>query len=104
MLTQRARDLTGRTVRISGYMGQGLFQLRDITEFVLLKDTECCQFGPGATADHAIRVRIVTGPSIAFTTRAITVEGQLLVEPFTGSDDKTWSIFRLEAKAVQVGE
>jgi hypothetical protein len=99
MLTQRVHDLTGRRVQLAGFMSEGLFQLQNVREFVLMRDRECCVFGPGATADHLIQVRL-EGQTIPYTTREISVEGRLTIQPFVGSDGKTWSVFSLAAARV----
>ena len=104
MLTQRVHDLTGRSVRISGFMGNGLFQLRNIREFVLMRDLECCQFGPGGTADHLIQIKLQNGLTTAFTTNLLTVEGKLSIAPFTGSDGKTWAVYQIDAVKINKGE
>jgi hypothetical protein len=105
MLTQRVHDLTGRRVRLSGYMSNGLFQLKNIREFVLMRDLDCCFFGPGATADHLIQVKLAAGTAaVSFTTREIVVEGKLSIAPYVGSDGKTWTVFSIEATQVSEKE
>jgi hypothetical protein len=101
MLTQRVHDLTGRRVRVRGYMGKGLFQLKNIREFVLMRDLECCQFGPGATADHSIQVTLAAGLTTHYSEQPFVVEGTLRVAPFTGTDGKTWSVYRLDAVKIE---
>ena len=50
MLTDRAKELDGRTVRVSGYMWGGSDRFAGLKEFILLRNTEC-KFGPGGQFD-----------------------------------------------------
>ncbi len=57
-----------------------------------------CVFGPGATADHLIQVRLVD--QISYTTREITVEGRLKpISHFVGSDGKRGPFFFARCRA-----
>ena len=100
MLTQRVKDLDGKKIRISGYMLPDV-KTKDITEFVLLKNTQC-KFGPGGQADHLINVLMVDGAKAKFRADAISVEGVLKINPFQGPDGNTWSIYDLACERVEV--
>jgi hypothetical protein len=95
MLTQRVRDLDGKRVRITGFMGGGVqYSGRNIRQFMMLREKEC-PYGPGGQAHHAIAVTLKKATA-RYTTDAITIEGVLAVKPFTGYNGKTWSVYALE--------
>jgi len=97
MLTPNVRKLNGKRVRISGVIHAGsIFKQSGIRQFVMLKNAEC-PFGPGATAHHNMRVTIAEG--IDFTTRPVTIEGTLKVDPFNGPDGTTWALYTLTGEA-----
>ena len=98
MLTDRARELDGKRIRISGYMLPDT-KTRGITEFVLLKNTEC-KFGPGGQADHLLSVKMIPGEDTRFRDDPISVEGTLIIKPFQGPDGNTWSIYDLTCERV----
>lgn len=100
MLTERTKSLDGRRVRINGYMLPDS-KTRGITNFVLLKNTEC-KFGPGGRADHLINVLMVEGVSTKFRDEPITVEGVFKIKPFQGPDGNTWSIYDLACERVEL--
>lgn len=91
MLTDRARELDGRRVRISGYMLPDI-QQNHIRQFVLLRNREC-KFGPGGQADHLINVNLVEGITTSYRDQPVVVEGVLKIQPFQGPDGNTWSIY-----------
>jgi Protein of unknown function (DUF3299) len=101
MLSQTIRDLVSHKVKIRGYMSQSLFQLKNIKEFVLMRDKDCCFFGPGATPDHLIQVVLTGKATTSYTAHEIDVEGILTVEPYTGNDAKTWAVFKIVANRVE---
>lgn len=98
MLTDRAKELDGQRVRISGYIHAGISQVRDIKDFVLLRNTEC-KFGPGGQADHLIKVVMLDAASARYTTRPVQVEGTIQIDPFEGPDGNTWSIYTMRANS-----
>lgn len=95
MLTDRARELDGRQVRISGYM-LPYTQREGITNFVLLRNTEC-KFGTGGQADHLINVTMDEGGETSYRASPIQVDGRLEIAPYQGPDGNTWYIFELNA-------
>jgi hypothetical protein len=95
MLTDRAKQLEGQRVSISGYMHGGVQSTRANKEFILLRNTEC-KFGPGGQADHLAQVYLRKGTTTEFTGKPVKVEGNLKVEPFEGTDGNTWAIYQLE--------
>jgi hypothetical protein len=92
-LTDRIKELDGKTVKIAGVMYPDV-RTKGITEFVMLKNSECL-FGPGGPAHHVIMVYLGPDESTRFTTRALTVEGVLLVKPWEGPDGNTWALYEL---------
>ena len=101
LLTDRVKELDGKRVRLIGYMHGGVSQIKDLTEFVLLQNTQC-KFGPGGQADHLVRVMVKPGVSADYATGAIQVEGTLKVAPFQGPDGNTWSVYDMTGEHVKV--
>ena len=99
MLTERARELDGQVVRISGYMDAGVLQQEGFRDFVLLRNTEC-KFGPGGQADHLVHVEVEEDINTKYTDKVISATGLLSIEPFQGDDGNTWAIYKLQATAV----
>jgi hypothetical protein len=98
MLTDRVKELDGQRVRIAGYMHPDVKQ-KGITEFVLLRNTEC-KFGPSGQADHLIQVRLEPGATARYSIEPVEVIGRLAFKPFTGPDGNTWSIFEMTGESV----
>lgn len=101
LLNDRARELDGQKVRLIGYMFGGVSQLKDLREFILLRNTEC-KFGPGGLADHLVRVFMKSEPGADYSTSAMQIEGVLKVNPYQGPDGNTWSVYDIEAQSVKV--
>lgn len=101
MLTDRAKNLDGRPVRISGYMHGGVSQIRGIREFILLRNKEC-KFGPGGQADHLVQINLEDGITASYTSDVVEVEGILNIRPFHGSDGFTWSIYELAGTSTKL--
>ena len=100
MLTQRVRDLDGKRVRLTGFMCSGsVFNRKRIKQFMMLREKEC-PYGPGGQAHHAVAV-LLHDTTASFTTDAIAVEGVLAVEPFTGANGNTWSVYTLQGISVK---
>jgi hypothetical protein len=93
MLTDRARELDGKQVRIAGYMLPHT-KVEGIESFVLLRNTEC-KFGPGGQPDHLISVTLRDDVTTVFRTSPIEVEGTIAIAPYEGPDGNTWCIFNL---------
>ena len=95
MVTDRVKDLDGKRVSISGFMHGAAAGLKGVKEFVLLKNTEC-KFGQDGQADHLAMIYLKDGTATKYTLSDIVVEGTLRIEPYTGPDGNTWSIYNLE--------
>ena len=95
MVNDRVRELEGKRISISGFMHGAAAGLKGVDQFVLLKNTEC-KFGQDGQADHLARVFLKDGTKTSFTRSDIKIEGTLRIEPFTGPDGNTWSIYNIE--------
>jgi len=93
MLSDRVKELDGKRVRVAGYMLPGS-SLEKISEFVLLRNTEC-KFGPGGKADHLLSATLRSDETTSFRNYAIQIDGTLQVSPYEGPDGNTWSIYEL---------
>lgn len=97
MLTDRAKELDGRRIRVTGVMlGAGVSQQKNLKDFVLLKNKEC-KFGPGGQADHLLHVFYRGEKPANFTQSSIEIEGVLKINPYQGPDGNTWSVYDLDA-------
>ncbi|HND51454.1 MAG TPA: hypothetical protein PLV92_03625 [Pirellulaceae bacterium] len=100
LLTDRVRELDGKRVRLVGYIFGGVSQLKDLKEFIVLKNLEC-KFGPGGQADHLIRVMMKGEHGADYTDTAVQLEGVLKLNPYMGPDGNTWSVYDLETDKVK---
>jgi hypothetical protein len=98
-LTDRIKELEGKTVKIAGFMLAD-FRTKGITEFVMLKNTEC-KFGPGGAPHHVVLVHLGPGEETRYTTRAVAVEGVLQLKPWEGPDGNTWALYELRDGVVR---
>ena len=99
MLTERVKELDGQRVQITGYMLPDVKQ-KGITEFILLRNTEC-KFGPGGQPDHLVWVRMKSGSTASYSNNPVEVVGILKVNPYTGPDGNTWSLFDMAGETVK---
>jgi len=99
LLTPRVKELDGQRVRIRGFIYPSVFQQTGITQFPLVKNTEC-KFGPGGIAHHVIVIELKSGVSTSFTVRPVAVEGVLTVRPWTGPDGNTWTVYHMAGEKV----
>jgi hypothetical protein len=97
--TERVKELDGKTVRLRGFMMPG-FQTKGITQFVMLKNTEC-KFGAGGEAHHCVMVHMAPDESARFTVRVVEVEGVLLLKPWEGPDGNTWALYEMRDAVVK---
>jgi len=100
MMTTRVKSLEGKQVRIVGYMSGAIFQKDHVREFPLLREKEC-PFGPGGQAHHVIEVELQGKLRTSFTTEPVVVEGIFSIQPRTGPNGNTWSLYRLEATKIE---
>ncbi len=100
MLSDRAKELDGKRVRLTGFMHGGVSQTKKIKEFVLLKNTEC-KFGPGGQADHLVQVKMHGSATADYSASPLQIEGVLKLNPFKGPDGNTWSIYDLEGETAK---
>ncbi len=97
LLTKKAKDLDGKAISIRGYMSPS-FKADGITEFVLMRNTQC-KFGVDA-AHHFLRVRVAEGKSTSYTIRPITVVGSFKIKQFKVGK-KTWAIYELNDVSIK---
>jgi hypothetical protein len=91
----RAKELEGKRVRLTGVMHGGLAGGKKNKEFVLLRNKEC-KFGRGGQADHLAKIFLKEGKTVSYTDDTVVVEGTLRINPSTGDDGNTWSIYEIE--------
>lgn len=96
------KALDGKRIRISGFMYGGVQKTEGITDFVLLKNTQC-KYGPGGQADHLLIVKLMPGETAKFTADEFFVEGVLRIAPTSGPGDFTWSMYDLVEAVVTRG-
>lgn len=99
MLTDRAKQLDGKRVRISGFMYSSS-KFRGIKKFIMVKNVEC-KYGPGGRADCLMNVILDEGLSTYYREEAIAIEGVLTINPFNGPEGNTWSIYELACDKVE---
>jgi hypothetical protein len=100
MLTKKIEELTGKPIRIRGYILPS-FQQEGITQFVLVRDNMECCFGPGAALYDCILVEMEAGKETSFTVRPVTVEGKFEISEFKDPDGKHLAIYHLTGKHVK---
>lgn len=94
MLNDDVKELEGQRISITGVMlDTGTFKKGD--SFILLRNKEC-KYGAGGQADHLADVKLKKGHVFGYTKESVRVEGVLHVEPVTGSDGNTWSIYVID--------
>jgi hypothetical protein len=100
VLTPRVKELDGERVTIKGFIyAAGVFKQTGIQQFPLVKNTQC-KFGPGGLSYCVILVSLDDGVETDFTLQPITVEGILQVEPFSGPDGVTYSMYKMTGEKV----
>jgi len=93
MLTDRAKSLNGKRVRIKGFV-MASDRIKGMKEFVLLRNTEC-KFGPGGQADHLLRVFMRKNETASYRSKPVSIEGILRLNVYP-NPRQTWSVFDLE--------
>lgn len=93
MLTDRAKELEGKRVRLPGNMLP--YDGTKAKEFIILRNKEC-KYGAGGQADHVADVLMKEGHKATFTLDTIRVEGTLRISPVNGDDGNTKHIYVLE--------
>lgn len=94
-LTNRAKELEGKRIRIGGVMHGNVEKPKENTKFVLLRN-KGMHHGPGLPADQLILVEMQPPETIDLTTDTVQVTGILRIKPETGADGNTWSLYILE--------
>jgi len=100
MLTKKIEEMSGKPVRIRGYILPGFVE-KGIKQFVLVRDNMECCFGPGAALYDCILVEMAPGKSTSFTVRPVSVEGEFQIREFRGPDGKHLAIYRMVGRQVK---
>jgi len=95
-LPEQVVALDGKRIEIAGFIYKGSGNVRDIKEFILMRDAGTCCYGPQAQYPHFIMVRVVDGKGVNFTRDPIVVVGTLRVGEKWDGDYLDW-IYELEA-------
>ena len=97
LLTEKAKSFDGKQITIRGYMSPS-FKADGITEFVLMRNTEC-KFGRDA-AHHFVRITMDEGKSTSYTTRPITIVGSFKIKQLKVGKS-TWAIYELNDVSIK---
>jgi len=92
MLTDRAKELEGKKVRLSGDMLP--YESKKAKEFILLRNNKCL-YGKGGQADHVAHILMKDGHTLDYTNNTVRIEGTLKIVPTTGADGNTKHIYEL---------
>lgn len=96
MLTPEIEAMDGREVIIRGFILES-YQMRNIREFVLVRDNQECCFGPGAYIYHNMQVEMVGDARAEYSIRPVSVRGKFTIKPWIGPDGKCYSVFHIAA-------
>lgn len=99
MLTKEIEALDGEKIRIRGYI-LPTPQKHGIQQFVLVRDSQECCFGPGAALFDCILVEMKKGTTADFTIRPIAVEGKFNVR-VTEFGGKQLAIYQMDADSAK---
>lgn len=100
-LVEKVAALDGKPIRIRGYILPNVPQLKGIKNFVLIRHSGECCFGPGSTLHDCIDVHMSAGTSAKYTTFPVTVEGVFSLKIVTGADGRQLAIYRIDAVSVR---
>ena len=103
MLTEKIEKLSGRRIRIRGFILPS-FQQTGLTQFVLVRDNLSCCFGPGAALYDCIVVEMEPGKSTDYSLYPVAVEGTFSIKEFKDlgdPDGKTLAIYHLDGESVR---
>jgi hypothetical protein len=102
MLAVKIEEFDGQEILIRGFiLDSSVFQLKNIKQFVLVRDNQQCCFGPGAYLFHNMQVEMVPGETANFSIRPVTVQGKFHIKPWIGPDGKCYSVYHITAKSVK---
>lgn len=99
MLTKEIEALDGEKIRIRGYI-LPTPQKHGIQQFVLVRDSQECCFGPGAALFDCILVEMKKGTTADFTIRPIAVEGKFNIR-VTEFGGKQLAIYQMDAESAK---
>lgn len=98
MLTDRAKELEGKRVRLAGDMLP--YDGKKVKEFILLRNNKCL-YGKGGQADHLALVELREGHTLEYTSNTVRIEGSLKIVPVSGDDGNTKHLYVLEDAVVK---
>lgn len=102
MLNDKIESFNGKEILIRGFiLDSSVFSLKNIKQFVLVRDNQQCCFGPGAYLFHNMQVEMVEGETANFSIRPVTVQGKFQIKPWIGPDGKCYSVYHVTAKSVK---
>ena len=96
MLPAEVEAIDGKEVIIRGFILES-YQLKNIKEFVLVRDNQECCFGPGAYIYHNMQVEMVGDARAEYSIRPITIQGKFTIKPWIGPDGKCYSVYHIAA-------
>lgn len=104
MLTNEIESYDGKSIILRGFMlDASVFKNTGIEEFVLIRDTQECCFGPGAKVCHNIWVNMDKGKSAKFHRRPMEVRGKFTIRPYIHpADGKCYSVYHLQAESAVI--
>ena len=100
MLTDEIEALDGKEIIIRGFILES-YQLKNIKEFVLVRDNQECCFGPGAYIYHNMQVEMVGDARAEYSLRPVTIRGKFTIKPWIGPDGKCYSVYHIAATSFQ---
>ncbi len=100
VLTDKVKDLNGKSIRIRGYILPS-FQQNGIKQFILVRDNMECCFGPGALLHDCIVVEMLPPATATFTVRPVSVEGKFSVRELKDDKGNYLAIYHLDGKQVK---
>ena len=102
LLSDKIEEFDGNEILIRGFiLDSSVFQLKNIKQFVLVRDNQQCCFGPGAYLFHNMQVEMVPGETANFSIRPVTIQGKFQIKPWIGPDGKCYSVYHVTAKSVK---
>jgi hypothetical protein len=90
------KGLSGKKVRVRGFMKPGNF-LEGIPQFLLVRSTDMCCFGPKGKVYHMIAVTLKPGTTTSYIElRPFDVEGRFRIEIVQLDDDTIFLLYHID--------
>lgn len=100
MLTDSVMDLVGKRLQIKGFIHPNS-KKRGMQKFIFVRDDKECCFGPTAALFDCVLVTLDEGAKAKYSTKPVTVEGQLYLKEFTGPDKRVWAVYRMKNSVIK---